>query len=218
MPNASLTRTNLRTPKAAAIAGMLFSLLTVAAFWLFWISVPADPRDAGSWLTENSKTVALGLNLIPFAGIAFLWFIGVLRDRLGELEDRFFCHGILRKWPFVLGHAVHGSDGGWRTPHGYRCPAARADQLSHAALRPRRRLQPREHLHGQDGRRIYDHHVYDGDLHQVCAALVSAFRLRALAPSPNRELLRPLEFYGFPAVGVYDQRFALGVPSSASGA
>ena len=91
MQNATLTRTNLRTPKAAAIAGMLFSLLTVAAFWLFWISVPADPQDAGSWLSENSKTVALGLNLIPFAGIAFLWFIGVLRDRLGELEDRFFA-------------------------------------------------------------------------------------------------------------------------------
>ena len=26
----------------------------------------------------------------PFAGIAFLWFIGVVRDRLGDLEDRFF--------------------------------------------------------------------------------------------------------------------------------
>ncbi len=91
MQNASVTRTNLKTPKAAAIAGMLFSLLTVAAFLLFWISVPADPQDAGSWLSENSKTVALGLNLIPFAGIAFLWFIGVLRDRLGELEDRFFA-------------------------------------------------------------------------------------------------------------------------------
>jgi len=25
-----------------------------------------------------------------FAGIAFLWFIGVIRDRLGDLEDRFF--------------------------------------------------------------------------------------------------------------------------------
>jgi hypothetical protein len=91
MQDASLTRTNLRTPKAAAIAGMLFSLLTVAAFWLFWVLVPAEPQDAGSWLTENSKTVALGLNLIPFAGIAFLWFIGVLHDRLGELEDRFFA-------------------------------------------------------------------------------------------------------------------------------
>ena len=38
-----------------------------------------------------ANRVALALNLVPFAGIAFLWFIGVLRDRLGELEDRFFA-------------------------------------------------------------------------------------------------------------------------------
>jgi hypothetical protein len=31
------------------------------------------------------------MNLFPFAGVAFLWFIGVLRDRLGQLEDRFFA-------------------------------------------------------------------------------------------------------------------------------
>ena len=35
--------------------------------------------------------MALALNLIPFSGIAFLWFIGVLRDRLGPKEDRFFA-------------------------------------------------------------------------------------------------------------------------------
>ncbi len=28
---------------------------------------------------------------MPFAGIAFLWFIGVVRDRIGEHEDRFFA-------------------------------------------------------------------------------------------------------------------------------
>ena len=33
----------------------------------------------------------IALNLIPFAGIAFLWFIGVLRDRIGQREDRFFA-------------------------------------------------------------------------------------------------------------------------------
>ena len=27
---------------------------------------------------------------MPFAGIAFLWFIGVVRDQLGEVEDRLF--------------------------------------------------------------------------------------------------------------------------------
>ncbi len=33
----------------------------------------------------------LALGLVPFAGIAFLWFIGVLRDRVGVAEDRFFA-------------------------------------------------------------------------------------------------------------------------------
>jgi hypothetical protein len=70
---------------------MLFSLLTVSAFWLLWNSVPDDPQEPGLWLANNSNAVALGLNLVPFAGIAFLWFIGVLRDRLGEREDRFFA-------------------------------------------------------------------------------------------------------------------------------
>jgi hypothetical protein len=83
--------TNLKTPKAAAIAGMVFSLLTIAAFWLLIVAVPADPREPGSWLPAHSSSVALALNLLPFAGIAFLWFIGVLRDRLGDLEDRFFA-------------------------------------------------------------------------------------------------------------------------------
>ena len=35
--------------------------------------------------------MTLALNIIPFAGIAFLWFMGVLRDRFGQQEDRFFA-------------------------------------------------------------------------------------------------------------------------------
>jgi MFS family permease len=91
MPDRTLTRANLRTPSAAAVAGLLFSFLLIIAFALLRISVPADPDEPGSWLTANSSTVALAINLIPFAGIAFLWFIGVLRDRLGQSEDRFFA-------------------------------------------------------------------------------------------------------------------------------
>jgi hypothetical protein len=53
--------------------------------------VPADPQEPGAWLQTSSRTVALALNLIPFSGIAFLWFIGVLRDRLGRAEDQFFA-------------------------------------------------------------------------------------------------------------------------------
>jgi hypothetical protein len=91
MANATFTRAGLKTPNAAAVAGLLFSVLLIAAFALARISVPADPLEPGSWLRTDANTVALAINLVPFAGIAFLWFIGVLRDRLGELEDRFFA-------------------------------------------------------------------------------------------------------------------------------
>ena len=87
---ADLIRARLKTPRAAAIAGIQFSVLLITVLLLFRLSVRADPLEAGAWLKTSSKTIALALNLVPFAGIAFLWFIGVLRDRLGELEDRFF--------------------------------------------------------------------------------------------------------------------------------
>ena len=85
----NLIRGRLKTPRAAAVAGILFSVLLITGLLLFRLSVPADPLEAGAWLKTSSNRVALALNLVPFAGIAFLWFIGVLRDRLGELEDRF---------------------------------------------------------------------------------------------------------------------------------
>jgi len=86
-------RSALRTPRAAAVAGIAFSVLLISSLALLRLSVPADPATAGTWLTGSGRrtAVAIGLNLIPFAGIAFLWFIGVIRDRIGEHEDRFFA-------------------------------------------------------------------------------------------------------------------------------
>ncbi|MGA7373556.1 MAG: hypothetical protein WBW37_13270 [Methyloceanibacter sp.] len=114
MPNEPLTRANLKTPKAAAIAGMLFSVLLLAVFWLLRTSIPADPQEPGSWLQKSSGKVALALNLMPFAGIAFLWFIGVLRDRLGQQEDRFFAtvffgSGLLFLATLFTGAAIIGA-------------------------------------------------------------------------------------------------------------
>jgi hypothetical protein len=56
-------------------------------------AVPSDPNAAGDWLADGSrrKAVVVALNLLPFAAIAFLWFIGVVRDRIGEGEDRLFA-------------------------------------------------------------------------------------------------------------------------------
>jgi hypothetical protein len=86
----TLIHTHLKTPKSAAVAGIIFSLLMFTIFGLLRRSIPADPLESGAWLA-NTKTIALALNLVPFAGVAFLWFIGVLRDRLGQQEDRFFA-------------------------------------------------------------------------------------------------------------------------------
>jgi hypothetical protein len=79
--NVDLIRARLRTPKAAAIAGIVFSLLMFTIIWLLRRSIPADPLESGSWLAADTRPVEIALNLIPVAGIAFLWFIGVLRDR-----------------------------------------------------------------------------------------------------------------------------------------
>jgi hypothetical protein len=105
----------LRTPRSAAVAGVVFSVLLMAALVLLRLSVPADPRVAGTWLTDSRRraAVAIALNLVPFAGIAFLWFIGVLRDRVGGREDRFFAtvflgSGLLFVAMLFAGTAVAG--------------------------------------------------------------------------------------------------------------
>ena len=105
----------LRTPRAAAVAGIVFSVLLISALVLLKLSIPAHPGMAGAWLTDRGRrtAVAIALNLVPFAGIAFLWFIGVLRDRIGQREDRFFAtvflgSGLLFVGMLFVGAAVAG--------------------------------------------------------------------------------------------------------------
>jgi len=98
-----LTEAGLKTPNAAAIAGVVFSLLTLTSFGLLWSAIPAGPQASGAWLGANANEVELALNLIPFAGIAFLWFIGVIRDQLGRREDRFFATVFLGSGLLFLG-------------------------------------------------------------------------------------------------------------------
>jgi hypothetical protein len=80
----------LTTPRTAAIAGILFGLLFSASLVLMRIAIPGDITTDITWITTGSSQINLALGLMPFAGIAYLWFIGVVRDRLGEFEDKFF--------------------------------------------------------------------------------------------------------------------------------
>ena len=51
-----------------------------------------SPADISrEWLGARANAVSLALRLIPFAGIAFFWFTGVIRDHIGAREDRFFA-------------------------------------------------------------------------------------------------------------------------------
>lgn len=84
-------RRSLNTPQAAAFAGILFAILYGTSLILINISIPPESAVDGKWLESNGNTIGLALNLIPYAGIAFLWFIGVIRDRMGELEDKLFA-------------------------------------------------------------------------------------------------------------------------------
>jgi hypothetical protein len=80
----------LRTPRAAGIAGVIFSVLFGASLVLLRTALGPDLDHAIDWSGQAGTRIRLAMSLMPFAGIAFLWFIGVVRDRLGELEDRFF--------------------------------------------------------------------------------------------------------------------------------
>jgi hypothetical protein len=109
-----LTHARLKTPRAAAIAGILFSVLLTTTLVLLRISVPAISPEIQDWSTIDTRAVTLALNLVPFAGIAFLWFIGVVRDRLGASEDRFFAtvffgSGLLFLAMFFAATAVAGA-------------------------------------------------------------------------------------------------------------
>ncbi|MBL8147183.1 MAG: hypothetical protein JNL34_12425 [Anaerolineae bacterium] len=81
----------LRTPRSAALAGILFSLLFGVCMLVIGMAFPEGIAESASGdLAAKRDMVLLALALIPFAGIAFLWFIGVVRDLLGEFEDQFF--------------------------------------------------------------------------------------------------------------------------------
>jgi hypothetical protein len=91
------TRQAIAAPRAAAIAGVIFAALLIVSLGLVRLAVPADPTAPGGWLTDPDRrdAIRLALNLVPFTGVAFLWFVGVVRSRLGAREDQFLATVVL---------------------------------------------------------------------------------------------------------------------------
>jgi hypothetical protein len=85
----------LTTPRAAAVAGVLFALLFGATLILIRVKMPEGVGGSAEWLDSQRDGISTATKLMPFAGITFLWFIGVVRDNLGRYEDRFFASVLL---------------------------------------------------------------------------------------------------------------------------
>ncbi|WP_405422704.1 hypothetical protein [Streptomyces erythrochromogenes] len=85
------TTDRLKTPRAAGMAGVAFALLLGAAIVLMRISVPAGDAADATIDQDRRWAVQLALQIVPFAGIFFLWFMGALRAHTGEAEDRFIA-------------------------------------------------------------------------------------------------------------------------------
>ena len=85
-----LTDRRLTTPHSAAISGVISGILFII-IEVIQIAFSQYPTGNPAFWEENLDVLILTVNLVPFAGIFFLWFIGVNRDRLGDLEDKFFA-------------------------------------------------------------------------------------------------------------------------------
>lgn len=83
-----------RSIEAAAVAGVVYGVLTLIALSLFNRSprLSLEEEQITAWYDDpgNRSSLLLGLNLAAVSSIAFLWFVAVIRRRIGDREDRFF--------------------------------------------------------------------------------------------------------------------------------
>jgi hypothetical protein len=86
-------RQNVSSVEAAALSGIGAALLlSVSVYLLERQPGVGSSGDDLAWYRDSSNrlTVFIGLNLATVGIIAFLWFMAVIRRRLGTREDQFF--------------------------------------------------------------------------------------------------------------------------------
>jgi len=86
----ALTARRWRSRRSAAIAGIIFAVLLLTGLTMMRIALSEGSLQVLHTDGQRRSLIQLSLQLVPFAGIAFLWFIGVVREQLGEVEDRLF--------------------------------------------------------------------------------------------------------------------------------
>lgn len=84
-----------RSVEAAAVAGIAYSLLSVFALIQLnrypQLSLPEGELTAWFDEAQNRAVLTTALGTSSVAAIAFLWFVAVIRRRLGDSEDQFFA-------------------------------------------------------------------------------------------------------------------------------
>lgn len=83
-----------RSLEAAAVAGMVYAVLAIGGLLLLsqFPSLDQSNEEITRWFDDsaNQSSLILGLNLMVMSSVAFLWFVAVIRRRVGDREDRFF--------------------------------------------------------------------------------------------------------------------------------
>jgi hypothetical protein len=87
--------TRLRSIEAAAIAGLVFAVTSTIAMALLGSSPNLSAQDSEIvvWYSDaaNRALLTTGLSLSIVSSISFLWFVAVIRRRVGNREDQFFA-------------------------------------------------------------------------------------------------------------------------------
>ena len=107
-----------RSIEAAAVAGLVFAVLSFISLLL--LNSPPDPAAPDSEITAwyadpaNRTSLTVGLALSVVSAVSFLWFVAVIRRRVGQREDQFFAtvflgSGILLTSITLVGAAVLAS-------------------------------------------------------------------------------------------------------------
>ena len=179
----------LRTPRAAAVAGIIFSALMITALVLLRVSAPAHSADAGAWLTDPERRAGVADRAEPCP---------VRRNRLLVVHRRaagpdrrargpLLRDGVPRQRTVVRRDAVRRR-GRLRRPHRERVvqPAG----WEHPGAGPQHHLQPAERLRDADGGGVHAHHGDHRPAHRDRVPVAHAGRagLRAGAAGRRRDL------------------------------
>lgn len=81
----------LSTPRAAGLAGVVFAILFAVTQVLIHTAMPQAVGEHARWTPADNTGITTVTVLMPFVGISFLWFLAVVRDGFGRMEDRFYA-------------------------------------------------------------------------------------------------------------------------------